>query len=247
MVTIHHKEGTMAVSPEVALQERDQRAVTMVAKALRGLARSADTLADELITEFGGAISEEPAVRVRGERQAQIVQVPELFSTRGLTVAEISRAIGYDEANTHTTVSTLEKQGLLEVAFDGRPRRYRLTIEYRRNKILRAARAIPAGRWASYGDVGIAASGTRNAARAVARSAARNAAFPTPWRVINGDGTIPGGWRSSDGQGPEKCRALLEAEGVGFEDGKADPSRRIGWEELELLIDVDEPPAEAAA
>jgi alkylated DNA nucleotide flippase Atl1 len=144
-------------------------------------------------------------------------------------------------------VSTLEKQGLLEVAYNGRPRRYRLAIEHRRNKILRAARAIPVGRWASYGDVGIAATGNRNAARAVARSAARNPAFPTPWRVINGNATIPDGWHSGDGQGPEKCRALLEGEGIRFEDGKADPSHRIGWEELEPLIEADELPTEAPA
>jgi len=41
-------------------------------------------------------------------------------------------------------------------------------------------------------------------------SAARNPAFPTPWRVINGNATIPDGWHSGDGQDPEKCRALLE-------------------------------------
>jgi alkylated DNA nucleotide flippase Atl1 len=237
----------MSVPAAVTFNEHDQRVATMVARALHGFARSADTLADALIAEFGGVLGEEPDVRVRGERQTQIIQLPELFSAHGLTVAEIARAIGYDEANTHTTVGTLEKQGLLEVAYNGRPRRYRLAIEHRRNKILRAARAIPVGRWASYGDVGIAATGNRNAARAVARSAARNPAFPTPWRVINGNATIPDGWHSGDGQGPEKCRALLEGEGIRFEDGKADPSHRIGWEELEPLIELDELPTEAPA
>ena len=33
----------------------------------------------------------------------------------------------------------------------------------------------------------------------------------------------------------------------GYEDGKANPSRRIGWEELEPPIAADEPAAEAAA
>ncbi len=140
----------------------------------------------------------------------------------------------------------LEKQGLLEIAFDGRPRRYRLAIEYRRNKILRAARAIPHGRWASYGDVGVVATSARNAARAVARSAAHNPAFPNPWRVLDRDGAIPDGWRGYGG-GPEKCRELLEAEGIGFEGGHADPARRIGWEELEGLVEADDQPAEAAA
>ena len=236
----------MPATPEV-IPDPEQRLAAIFAKAARGAARIFETLADDLASEFGGAVvDQEPDVRVRGERQAQILQIPELFSTRGLTVAEISRAISYDEANCHTAVATLEKQGLLEIAFDGRPRRYRLAIEYRRNKILRAARAIPHGRWASYGDVGVVATSARNAARAVARSAAHNPAFPNPWRVLDRDGAIPDGWRGYGG-GPEKCRELLEAEGIGFEGGHADPARRIGWEELEGLVEADDQPAEAAA
>jgi hypothetical protein len=58
-------------------------------------------------------------------------------------------------------------------------------------------------------------------------------AFPNPWRVLDRDGAIPDGWRGYSG--PEKCQALLEAEGVTFEEGRADPAHRVGWEELERL------------
>jgi alkylated DNA nucleotide flippase Atl1 len=200
----------------------------------RDVERAAARYADRLATTFE-ADEQESAVRVRGERQAEILAIPDLFTTRGLSVGEISRTINYDEANCHTAVKTLEKQGLLEVAFEGTPRRYRLALQYRRDKILRAARVIPEGRWTAYGEVGIAATGNKVAARAVARSAAYNPAFPAPWRVINADGSIPEGWHGYGG-GPEKCRELLEAESVTFEDGRADPAKKMRWEEIEAAL-----------
>jgi alkylated DNA nucleotide flippase Atl1 len=200
----------------------------------RSWANYADTLASVIdIPE------ERPEVKVRGERQAAILALSDLFTTRGMTVNEISREIEYDEPNTYTAVNVLQKQGLLELAFDGTPKRYRLAIKYRRDKILRAARMVPPGRWAPYSAVGIAASGHKNAARVVARSAAHNPAFPTPWRVINADGSIPEGWRGYGG-GPEKCRELLEQEGLEFIDGRADPTRKLTWEELDQLLKADE-------
>ena len=94
---------------------------------------------------------------------------------------------------------------------------------------------IPKGRWTAYGEIGIAATGTTRAARAVARSAARDPAFPSAWRVIHADGSIPEGWGAFDG-GPERCRRLLEAEGVRFVNGRADPAQKLLWEEIELLL-----------
>ncbi len=200
----------------------------------RAKARAYTQYADTLGSTFESVAPEVP-VRVRGERQAEILAIPELFSTRGMSVGEMSRKIDYDEPNCHTAVKALEKQGLLEVAFDGTPRRYRLAIELRRNKILRAASVIPGGRWSAYGEVGVAATGNKMGARAVASSAAHNAAFPTPWRVINADGTIPSGWKGLGG-GAERCLAQLEDEGVSFSDGHADPSKKMGWEEIDLLV-----------
>ena len=103
------------------------------------------------------------------------------------------------------------------------------------DRIIRAAGVIPKGRWTSYGEIGIAATGTRRAARAVAASAVHDPAFPAPWRVIYADGSIPEGWGAGDG-GPERCRRLLEAENVGFVNGRADPAQKLLWEEIELLL-----------
>jgi alkylated DNA nucleotide flippase Atl1 len=113
--------------------------------------------------------------------------------------------------------------------------RYGPEIESRTDRILRAAAVIPRGRWTAYGEIGMAVTGTRRAARAVARSAARNPAFPTAWRVIYADGSIPEGWGADDG-GPGRCRRLLEAENVRFVDGRADPAKKLLWEEIELLL-----------
>jgi alkylated DNA nucleotide flippase Atl1 len=105
----------------------------------------------------------------------------------------------------------------------------------RHETILRAARVVPEGFWTAYGELGRAATGSRTAHRIVARLAAHDPAFSTPWRVIHADGSIPDGWRGRGG-GPEKCRELLEAEGVRFVNGRADPTQKILSDEIELLL-----------
>jgi alkylated DNA nucleotide flippase Atl1 len=105
----------------------------------------------------------------------------------------------------------------------------------RSDRILRAAGVIPKGRWTAYGEIGRAATGTAKAARAVASSAKYDPAFPTAWRVIYADGSIPDGWGAGAG-GPERCRRLLESERVRFINGRADPAQKLLWEEIELLL-----------
>jgi alkylated DNA nucleotide flippase Atl1 len=113
--------------------------------------------------------------------------------------------------------------------------RMRLSIQDRHEMILRASRVIPEGYWTAYGEIGAAATGSRRAHRLVARLAAHNPGFSTPWRVLHADGSIADGWRGRGG-GPEKCRELLEAEGVRFVNGRADPAQKFLSEEIELLL-----------
>src|SRR5918999_2483503 len=89
-----------------------------------------------------------------------------------------------------------------------------------RDRFARAARVIPEGFWTAYGEIGLAAAGTRRAARAVGRAASRDPAFPNAWRVIHADGTVPAGW-GGGGEAAAQCRRLLEAEGVTFRRGRA--------------------------
>jgi alkylated DNA nucleotide flippase Atl1 len=105
----------------------------------------------------------------------------------------------------------------------------------RHDTILRASRVIPAGYWTAYGEIGVAATGRRGAHRLVARLAVHDPAFVNAWRVLHADGSIAEGWRGHGG-GPERCRELLEAEGVRFVNGRADPTRKILSDEIELLL-----------
>jgi alkylated DNA nucleotide flippase Atl1 len=93
---------------------------------------------------------------------------------------------------------------------------------------------IPQGLWTAYGEIGLAVTGGK-AARAVARVASRDHAFPNAWRVIHADGSIPDGW-GGGGDARRQCRERLEAEGVRFYGGRADPARKILADELELLL-----------
>jgi alkylated DNA nucleotide flippase Atl1 len=107
-------------------------------------------------------------------------------------------------------------------------------MQDRRDSILRASRVIPEGYWTAYGEIGLAATGSRTAHRLVARFV-NDPGFASAWRVIHADGSVPDGWRGHGG-GPEKCRELLEAEGVRFTNGRADPAKKILADEIELLL-----------
>ncbi len=99
---------------------------------------------------------------------------------------------------------------------------------------VRVAGLVRAGEWTSYGDISIAVHGHVAAARAVGRAAATVLGFPNAERVIGKGGRIPAGWGVATGGGPEECRRRLEAQGVRFEEGLADPSQHVGWE---ILVD----------
>jgi alkylated DNA nucleotide flippase Atl1 len=95
-----------------------------------------------------------------------------------------------------------------------------------RDALRDVCQAIPSGQWTTYGEVA-SAIGVPGAAQSVAGILATDWSVPNPHRVLRSSGHISPGWRSSDGAGPQTCRALLEAEGLTFGDNDAAiPARR---------------------
>jgi alkylated DNA nucleotide flippase Atl1 len=178
---------------------------------------------------------------VKGRVQRRMFSLRELFTERGLSAIEIAKMLDYDEGNVYTVLSSLEKGDHIEQVRGATPRRYRMTAEHRRNRILRLSRLVPEGRWTTYGDFSIAVYDNWRMAIAIGQVAAHNPAFANPHRVIWSGGVVKSSWRSDDGRGPEECLRRLKEEGVNLINGEiADPSHFIGWQELKELLDAEE-------
>ncbi len=99
-------------------------------------------------------------------------------------------------------------------------------IDFDRAKEIMAE--IPPGYWMSYQQLAVAAGGSPAAGMAMGQYLAREVDLPPQCvhRVLRSDRTVSDQWEGEIG-GPEEARALLENEGLSFDElGRADAGRR---------------------
>lgn len=213
----------------------------------RDLFREMGRVAERAATRLDGLLEEEidaPAIRSRWAKK--VMRLEALGLERGMTTKEISTAVGLnDEPNAEKVLAQLVKGANAELVPNTSPKRWRLTLDQRRSRILLASRLVPMGRWSTYGDMAVAVYGNIQAARAVSRVAAKDPAFANPHRVLEKTGTIPAGWRDDEGHGPEECERRLRREEVPLLDGKAPEERRMYHEELRTLLEAAEADGDA--
>lgn len=190
---------------------------------------------DPLGLEESLALDEVEVPSGRGQRQQQILELPDLAGEDGMKTSDVANEIGYEVPNTHSTLQALERNGLVELVPTASPQRWRLAPRYRNTApvFMRIASRVKRGEWTTYGDISIAVRGDTKAARGVGRAAAKIADFPHPERILMEGGRINPNWIDHEGRGPDHCMKLLIDQGVDFaDDGRANPHQRVTWDEL---------------
>ena len=223
------------MKPETEKQIRAQAEVRLhrdLARAHDGYARALGALLEE--------VEDQQVPELRGPVQKRMIALPEMFTERGMSAGEIARLLDYDEPNTYPVLKSLSDSGVAEQVEGATPKRWRMTVKHRRNRILRMSRLIPDGRWTTYGDFAIAVYESNKMAITVGRVASKNPAFTKPHRVLWSGGEIKESWEDDEGRGREECEERLLAEDIGVTNHYAEEKKFIGWERLKKLLEADE-------
>jgi alkylated DNA nucleotide flippase Atl1 len=92
---------------------------------------------------------------------------------------------------------------------------------------------LPEGRWTTYRDL---AQVIGTAAQPLGNHVTSCNSCQHPWRVLTAAGKIADGFRWSDPTRTETPQQVLEAEGIIFTNGVADPTRQLGPTDLKNLL-----------
>lgn len=95
---------------------------------------------------------------------------------------------------------------------------------------------MPRDRWTTYGDL---ATVIGSGAMAVGAHVSSCTHCTDAWRVLQAKGTVSPGFTWSDPSRQESVTEVLEAVGISFTGGKADPGRRASIEDLRSLVDAE--------
>jgi predicted enzyme related to lactoylglutathione lyase len=151
-----------------------------------------------------------------GKRQRQIIELAGLATEEGLKTADIAASIGYEVPNTYSALQALARYQVVEQVPGKEPQHWRLIRRYRvaSQVFTRLVAVVDSGEWTTAGDVSVAARGDLRATEAIIHAHLSH-------RVLG------------DAIADDETRQRLAVEGVDFlEDGRADPRRRVSWDEL---------------
>lgn len=101
-------------------------------------------------------------------------------------------------------------------------------------RIAAVAALVGPGEWTTYGEIARVALGG-GGARVVGGVAARGA-LANAHRVLLAGGIISTG---GEGDRADQCRRRLEAEGICFASGRADPRRHVTWLDLAARLESE--------
>lgn len=186
------------------------------------------TLGNLTLTAFNGTLSNNPF-----QRKKEIYGDSHLELNRAL---ENAPAWGEDEIMARAELLAAKAAEIWLAPVTGVPEDVSDGFDW--GRVEAAIEAIPLGHWTTYGDLA-EVGGT--AAQAVGNFVTSLPAGTNAYRVLSVDGTVSPNFRWADKEDDRKVEDVLVAEGVLFEEGRADEAQRISGEELASIIDGPEP------
>jgi len=189
------------------------------------------TLGNLTLTAFNGQLSNNPI-----ERKKEIYGDSHLELNRALAEGDswgrdgiLARGRSLAEQVAKIWIAPIE--GVPDVPTDG----------FDWSRVESAIEAVPLGRWTSYSDLA-ELGGT--AAQAVGNFIVGLPSGTNAYRVLSSQGTVSPSFKWPDPNDQRDLTTVLEAEGIGFGEGRADHALHIGSEELGSLVDEqDQDPA----